>query len=176
MVPKIAKAAVPKTVAREVDSPIPSDVRTVSENQKSHVVQAAALQKKMDADTFCLLQKLRVLSFLQDYTRTYEEKDLTKFRTFFANNALEQGRPFETLLSNYQKTFDSVEALQYKIELKSVSLTRGENKIYIEGNFTTRYQLPEDDWGSCAGLIRMELLDEPEGILVSRLDYEVEEP
>lgn len=169
MVPKIAKAAVPKTVARPVSGAILPDVSTESEVRKT-----ADVEKKIDAKTFYLLQKLRVLSFLQDYTKTYEEKDLEKFRTFFADNALEQGRPFETLLPTYQRTFDSVEALQYEIELKSVSMDKGSNKIYVEGNFTTRYQLPENDWGSCIGLIRMELLDEPEGLLVSRLDYNVQ--
>lgn len=175
MIPKIAKTTAPKKVGRQVSGAIPPDVSTLSEGQKPHVVQAAAIQKKMDAKTFYLLQELRVQTFLQNYTKTYEERDLEKFRAFFANNALEQGQPFETLLPKYQKTFNSVEALQYDIELKSVSLERGGNKIYVEGNFTTRYQLPEDNWGSCAGLIRMELLDEPGGILVSRLDYEVED-
>jgi curved DNA-binding protein CbpA len=174
MVPKIAKAAVPKKVARPVSGAILPDGSTVSEARKSYVAQTAAVEKKIDAKTFYLLQKLRVLSFLQNYTKTYEEKDLEKFRTFFAANALEQGRPFETLLPKYQRTFDSVEALQYEIELKSVSLERGGNRIFVEGNFTTRYQLPEDDWGSCIGLIRMELLDEPEGLLVSRLDYNLQ--
>jgi curved DNA-binding protein CbpA len=174
MVPEIAKVAVPKKVARPVSGAILPDGSTVSEARKSYVAQTAAVEKKIDAKTFYLLQKLRVLSFLQNYTKTYEEKDLEKFRTFFAANALEQGRPFETLLTKYQRTFDSVEALQYEIELKSVSMDKGSNKIYVEGNFTTRYQLPEDDWGSCIGLIRMELLDEPEGLLVSRLDYNLQ--
>ncbi|MFX1266253.1 MAG: hypothetical protein ACFFH0_12780, partial [Promethearchaeota archaeon] len=173
MVPKIAKAAVPKNVARPVSGAAPPDVSAVSEAQKSHVVQTVNIEKKMDAKAVYLLQKQRVLSFLQNYTKTYEEKDLEQFRTFFTNNALEQGRPFETLLPTYQQTFDSVEALKYKIELKSFSMERGGNKIYVEGNFTARYQLPEDDWGSCTGLIRMELLDAPEGLLVSRMDYDV---
>lgn len=175
MVSKIAKAAVPKKVGRPVSGAAPPDLSTVSEAQKSHVAQTVTMEKKMNAKAGDLLQKQRVLSFLQNFTKTYEEKDLEQFRTFFANNALEQGRPFETLLPTYQQTFDSVEALKYKIELKSFSMERGGHKIYVEGNFTARYQLPEEDWGSCSGLIRMELLDAAKGLLVSRMDYEVDD-
>lgn len=119
------------------------------------------------------VQKERVLSFLESYTKTYEESDLNKFKAFFTDNAMEQGQPFETLLPHYQKTFDSVKFLEYKIDLKSLSMEKGGGKIIIDGAFKARFRLSNNRTGSSFGSIRMELLDEPDGLLVSTLDYEI---
>lgn len=174
MVSKTAKADVPKKVVGPISANAGSDIGAISDAPKYPAPGTIPSEEKMDAQTIYLLQKQRVLTFLRKFTKTYEQKDLEQFRTFFTISALEQGRPFESLLPTYQQTFNSVKALRYIIELRSVSLDRGGKTITIEGDFTTRYQLPDKHWGRCVGLIRMELLDAPEGLLVSRMDYEVD--
>lgn len=174
-VPPIAAADVPVQVGRPVSDAAPADKRPATGVQKSHVNQSDAAEMTMDEEVAGLFQKQRVLSFLEDYTKAYEEKDLDQFKKFFADNALEQGKPFESLLPKYQETFDRVKVLKYKIELKSVSMDEKGDKVHVDGNFAARYQLVDNDWGSSTGSIRMELMDAPNGFLVYRLDYEMGE-
>jgi curved DNA-binding protein CbpA len=114
----------------------------------------------------------RLVAFLKKYTSAYEQKDLSRFRTFFVQEALEQGKPFEVLLPTYQQTFSRVEALRYHIDLRSFTIDNSAKKILIEGVYTASYRLPEKDWGNSSGTIRMELLDLSNGLMVSRLDYD----
>jgi hypothetical protein len=120
-----------------------------------------------------LYDQKRLIAFLDKYTSAYEQKDLNRFKTFFMQDALEQGKPFEALLPTYQQTFNKVEALRYKIDLQSFTIDNRSKKILIEGVYTASYQLPEKDWGNNSGIIRMELLDSSGGLMVSRLEYEM---
>ena len=60
----------------------------------------------------------RLRSFLQNYCSTYAAKDLAKFTDFFGPGAKENGKPFESLLPKYQKNFDQIETIRYRIELQ----------------------------------------------------------
>ena len=171
----IAAAEVPVVVSRPVSEAGPAEKRPATEVQKPHVNLTDAAEMTMDEEVEGLFQKQRILSFLEDYTKAYEEKDLDQFKKFFADNALEQGKPFESLLPKYQETFDRVKVLKYKIELKSVSMDEKGDKLHVDGSFEARYQLLDDDWGASTGSIRMELMDVPNGFLVCRLDYEMGE-
>ena len=119
-------------------------------------------------------ERRRVAAFLNTFTHAYEQKDLNRFQSFFAEGALEQGKRFEEMLPTYRKTFSLVEALRYKIDMQSFTIDDTAKKIVVEGAFTASYRLPEKDWGSSSGSIRLVLLDTPSGLLVSRLDYEKE--
>jgi curved DNA-binding protein CbpA len=150
-----------------------SKIRLVSQKTTSTAPgEGQRLSDDIDPTVY-RIQKERVLSFLENYTKTYEESNLNKFKAFFTDNAMEQGQPFETLLPNYQKTFDSVKFLKYKIDLKSLSMEKGGGKIIIDGEYKTRFRLSNNRTSSSFGTIRMELLDEPDGLLVSTLDYEI---
>ncbi len=113
----------------------------------------------------------RVAAFIDQFTNAYEQKDLNRFQSFFAEGALEQGEQFEKMLPTYRRTFSLVEALRYKIDLQSLTVDAAK-KIVVEGAFTASYRLPKKNWGSSSGSIRLVLLDTPNGLLVSRLDYE----
>jgi curved DNA-binding protein CbpA len=115
----------------------------------------------------------RVIAFINKFTHAYEQKDLNRFQSFFAEGALEQGKRFEEMLPTYRKTFNLVEALRYDIVMQSCTIDNTAKKIMVEGAFTASYRLPKKDWGSSSGYIRLDLLDTPHGLLVCRLDYEM---
>jgi hypothetical protein len=130
--------------------------------------------KQVKSDPVDYIEKRRrVTEFLKAYTHAYEQRDLNRFKSFFAKGALEQGKQFEKMLPTYRKTFRLVEALKYHIEIKSLAIDGISKKISVEGVFTAGYRLPEKDWGSRSGSIRLVLLDTPRGLMVSRMDYEM---
>lgn len=134
--------------------------------------QADAVTEK-DGSPIYIVQKERVLSFLKRYTESYEERDLTKFKAFFTDDAMEQGQPFKALLPKYKKTFKNIKSMEYKIEIGSLSMGKGGSKIFIDGDFKAQFRLVNSRTGQNHGSIRMELRDDPNGLLVTRLDYEI---
>ena len=160
----------------------PRAIANTSEKTISKVLNKTMIIPKVNKDVFkenkikevnYLHEKMRLLTFLENYTNTYEQKDLHRFRTFFVQDALEQGKLFDDLLPTYRQTFNTIEALRYHIDLKSFTIDKSAKKILIEGVFTASYRLPEKDWGNSSGTIRMELSDLAEGLMVSRLEYEM---
>jgi hypothetical protein len=115
----------------------------------------------------------RVISFINQFTHAYEQKDLKRFQSFFAEGALEQGKRFEEMLPTYRKTFSLVEVLRYDIDMQSCTIDNTTERIMVDGVFRANYRLPKKNWGSRSGSIRLELLDTSRGLLVYRLNYEM---
>jgi general secretion pathway protein A len=113
----------------------------------------------------------RLRSFLQNYCMTYAAKDLDKFTNFFGPGALENGKPFESLLPKYQKSFNMNEAIQYRIELQQYTVDNQKGTINIEGNFSLRWLPPDKKWRENSGKIFMNLKDDGRSFLVQNLDY-----
>ena len=114
----------------------------------------------------------RIRSFLEAYTDTYAAKDLERFARFFTASAIENGKPFSTLLSKYERNFTFIETIEYRIELQRFSLTDSRELVQIEGNFFLRW-LPRDNrWRENSGTITMQLKEDGSSFLVQRLDYQ----
>ncbi len=113
----------------------------------------------------------RLRSFLQNYCSTYAAKDLAKFNDFFISGALENGKPFVSLLPKYQKNFDQIEAIQYRIELQQYTYDSQNETVKIEGNFWLKWLPPDKKWRENSGKIFMNLKDDGRSFLVQRLDY-----
>jgi len=113
----------------------------------------------------------RLRSFLQNYCSTYAAKDLAKFIDFFGPGAQENGKPFVSLLPKYQKNFDQIETIQYRIELQQYTYDNQNETVRIEGNFLLKWLLPDKKWRENSGKIFMNLKDDGRSFLVQRLDY-----
>jgi hypothetical protein len=113
----------------------------------------------------------RLRSFLQSYCTTYAAKDLDKFTNFFGPGALENGKPFESLLPKYQESFNLTEAIQYRIELQQYTVDNQKGTVNIEGNFLLRWLPPDKKWRENSGKIFMNLKDDGRSFLVQNLDY-----
>jgi len=113
----------------------------------------------------------RLRSFLQNYCSTYAAKDLAKFTDFFGPGARENGKPFESLLPKYQKNFDQIETIQYRIELQQYTYDSQNETVRIEGNFLLKWLPSDNKWRENSGKIFMNLKDDGRSFLVQRLDY-----
>jgi type II secretory pathway predicted ATPase ExeA len=114
----------------------------------------------------------RLRSFLQNYCTTYAAKDLDAFTVFFAPNASENGKPFESLLPKYRRNFRFIETIQYRIELQKFSYDDNKEIVEIDGNFFLKWLLPQKKWRGNSGTISMSLKENGASFLVQRLDYQ----
>lgn len=113
----------------------------------------------------------RLRSFLQTYCNTYAAKDMDAFTVFFAANAMENGKPFESLLPKYKRNFKVIETILYRIELRRFSYDDDKEFIKIEGNFFLKWLPPDKNWRENSGKIFMHLKENGASFLVQRLDY-----
>ena len=113
----------------------------------------------------------RLKFFLFLYCHTYESKDIDKFATFFAHDALENNKPFHELLPKYRRNMGMIESLDYRIELVSYSLQAGTGNITLQGKFYIRFLLHGGTWKEKSGNISMELTKRGISYLVKRLNY-----
>ena len=114
----------------------------------------------------------RVRSFLQDYCNTYAAKDLDSFKDFFASNAMENGKSFQSLLPKYQKNFTFIDTIYYRIELQQVTHEDDGEMLKVDGTFFLRWLPPDKKWRENAGKINMTLENSGSSFLVHRLDYQ----
>jgi DNA-binding transcriptional MerR regulator len=114
----------------------------------------------------------RLKSFLRLYCLTYESKDIDKFATFFAHDAIEKDKPFHELLPKYRKNMELIESFKYRIELIDYSQAEGTDNIKVKGKFFIKYLLAGGEkWQESDGNISMELAQSGESYLVKRLNY-----
>ena len=113
----------------------------------------------------------RLKFFLFLYCHTYESKDIDKFATFFAHDALENNKPFHELLPKYRRNMEMIESLDYRIELVDYSFQANTGNITLQGKFFIKYLLYGGTWKEKSGNISMELTKRGISYLVKRLNY-----
>ncbi len=150
------------------------DIVLVTEEKTSNNVPKeirVITEQPSEEQTVKVRMEGRLRSFLQSYCMTYAAKDLDKFTNFFGPGALENGKPFESLLPQYQKSFNVIEAIQYRIELQQYTYDNQKGTVNIEGNFLLRWLPPDKKWRENSGKIFMNLKDDGRSFLVQNLDY-----
>jgi hypothetical protein len=113
----------------------------------------------------------RLRTFLNTYCQTYENKNLDKFFTFFAPDALENNRPFHELMSKYRKNMEMIDSFKYRIEILAYSTQADTGNVRIQGKFFTQYLLHGGSWKDNTGNISMELVEHGDSFLVKQLNY-----
>ena len=110
--------------------------------------------------------------FLSKYCRTYEKRQLGQFATFFTPDAMEKGKLFTSRLDQYRRTFERIDSMNYRIELKRYAIQKGTAAIRIEGTFHVRARLVgSKKWLENSGPIAMELVAHGDSFQVRRLEY-----
>lgn len=110
--------------------------------------------------------------FLSKYCRVYEKEQLDQFATFFTPDAMEKGKSFTSRLDQYRRTFEKVDSMNYRIELKRYSIQKGTGAIRIEGIFHARARLVKSKkWLENSGPIAMVLVAHGDSFQVRGLDY-----
>lgn len=166
----VKKSAPVKAIALPTKKKIPA-IKTIPLKTSAKI---HAVQKPDSPEVVKQRDKKRVLAFLKSYTMVYEQKDFELFKTFFTADAVEMGKPFSELRPTYEQTFNSVDALTYDIQMKAFSADKATGRIHVNGLFQAQYRLPEQDWRSRKGTIRMELMDSDTELRVRRLEYEID--
>ena len=114
----------------------------------------------------------RLKSFLNEYCRIYEQKDLDKFSTFFAINAVEKGKPFKFWLSKYRQNFNRIDSIEYDIKLERYVTEEELGFVRIDGIFHVRAKLVgSKDWRKNSGQISIVLEADGNSFKVRQLDY-----
>ena len=144
---------------------IPYSVHSCDQNAFS-LLKVRVVQEQHRVDE---ADRLKFFLFL--YCHTYESKDIDKFATFFAHDALENNKPFHELLPKYRRNMEMIESLDYRIELVSYSLQASTGNITLQGKFYIRYLLHGGTWKEKSGNISMELTKRGISYLVKRLNY-----
>lgn len=152
------------------DRPEPSITAKTELSPQSSLEQSGAITASAEQLDVTLLEN-RVRSFLELYSSTYAAKDLSVFTTFFAANAIENGKPFDSLLPKYERNFNFIETIQYQIELKQFLYDETKQLIKIEGDFFLRWLPPDKKWRENSGKIFMDLQENGPTFLVQRLSY-----
>ena len=111
-------------------------------------------------------------AFLTEYCRTYEKEQLDKFATYFEPDAVENGKSFTSRLVQYRRTFERIDSMNYRIELKRYAVQEGAGVIRIEGIFHVKARLDgSKKWRKSSGPIVMEFVAHGDSFRVRRLDY-----
>jgi len=114
----------------------------------------------------------RLKTFLNNYCRTYEGKNLDMFGAFFAPDALEQGKPFKSWAPQYRQNFNKIDSMIYNIELERFATHDETGELRIEGTFQVRAKLRgSEKWRRSSGRISMVLEPYKDSFRVKELNY-----
>ena len=154
---------------------VPDDKETVNRVDEKVVSLSIPTKKSETAGEAGLNHfnlNARLKAFLNDYCQTYEQKDLDKFSTFFALNAVEKGKPFRSWLSKYRQNFNRIDSLEYNIEIERYATQEETGLVKIDGLFHVRAKLSgSKEWRKSSGQISMVLEADGSSFKVVELDY-----
>jgi hypothetical protein len=97
----------------------------------------------------------RVNTFLNNYIKAYKQRNLTLFSKHFEPDAVENGKPFASLLPTYRELFAATSDIT--LEIENISWKELEGKITIQGRFKLDLQYNDSRKFSGTGSIRFVL-------------------
>ena len=165
-----------QSVTKKIESQIHSvefDLELKTKAQQEPAKEVAHLEQLKEESNrrnrFSLEERLQ--SFLQNYCQTYEAKDLDEFTAFFTMDAKENDKPFYSLLPKYRHNFNSIDLINYQIELHEYKYNEEDGTVNIEGRFFLKWLPHGANWRQNSGKIFMELHEHGTSYRVNRLDY-----
>ncbi|HHL34125.1 MAG TPA: hypothetical protein ENJ30_07155 [Desulfobulbaceae bacterium] len=124
---------------------------------------------KTQAELADELLRLRLLSFLEAYTASYEHKDLRTFSSYFTQDAIENGAPFQSRRKDYERLFARVNTIAFTIIPDS--WTRMANRVRFHGRFNAEFRYREGKNIILHGKINLLLEDTTDSLKVKDLSY-----
>ena len=177
----ITKKALPgedKIVSKEKAQPalpVPDEKKAVNRVEEKVVALSVPASKSETAGKAGFTRynlHARLIAFLAEYCRTYEQKDLDKFSAFFAVNAVEKGKPYKFWLSKYRQNFNRIDSMEYDIEIARFATQEETGLVKIDGIFHVRAKLGgSKKWRENSGQISMVLEADGNSFKVRQLDY-----
>ena len=155
--------------------PVPDEKKAVNRVDEKVVSLSVPVSKSETAGKASVVHHdlhTRLKVFLNEYCKIYEQKDLDKFSTFFALNAVEKGKPFRFWLSKYRQNFNRIDSIEYDIELERYATHEETGLVKIDGMFHVRAKLVgSKKWRKNSGQISMVLEADGNSFKVRQLDY-----
>jgi len=99
----------------------------------------------------------RIEVLLTDYINAYQQRNFILFSRFFEVDAIENAKPFNTMLPTYLELFAATSHLFLKV--KKTSWKQLEGKIAVQGQFKLYVQYNDSRKLSGTGPIRFVLVD-----------------
>jgi curved DNA-binding protein CbpA len=110
--------------------------------------------------------------FVSRYCDAYEKQDLKRFMGFFAENATENGMAIKQLFPKYQKNFQNLASIQYRISIGNYTLDPEFGRIEVNGLFFLRWRKKQEkQWHNYNGSIRLNLISDDDSFFIRELDY-----
>jgi|GEM_PF-306167 len=167
-----------KIVSREKAQPtrsVPNENTDVNRSEEKVASLSAPASKSQTAGKAGFTRfnlSARLKAFLNEYCRTYEQKDLDKFSTFFASNAVEKGKPFGFWRSKYRQNFNRIDTMEYDIEIERYATQEETGLVKVDGIFHVRAKLGgSKEWRKSSGQLSMVLEADGDSFKVKQLDY-----
>jgi DnaJ-domain-containing protein 1 len=112
----------------------------------------------------------RIDSFLLEYCRAYDGKNIMEFTRFFEHDATENGKPITELIGTYTNLFESTKTIGLQISmLKWKETSKGQITLNGRFNIDLVYQNAEVVHGR--GKIGFQLVDDQGKLLVKKMSY-----
>ena len=164
---EISNQALSPPTKKEIPVPIAKQKVAAPKEENTLAKIDPALEAKLEN------QKLedRVRSFLKHYCNTYASKELNNFARLFDPDAKENGKLFSTLLPKYQRNFNAIEQIEYRIDLIKFDYEENVDTVKIEGKFLLKWRPYGQNWRENTGKIFMDLNEKGESFIVQRLEY-----
>jgi len=157
----------------------------IAESQKhaQHVAQVSGEEKTQEpSDIKPLKEKeaevvseplsVKLKDFLGTYCKTYEDRNIEKFINFFADDAMENGEPFKSLLPKYRENFETIDRISYHIDMANYLWDLDQNRVRIEGEFFLEWQKEKGSKpNNFSGNIKMGLIFHQDSFLIKNLSY-----
>jgi len=112
----------------------------------------------------------RIDTFLDNYIKAHQQRNLILLSNFFEPDAIENGKPFTSMLPTYKELFETASDISLKVE--KTSWQQLEGKIDVRGNFEFSAQYSDSRTFSGTGPIHFVLMDNNNSFRVSVLKYD----
>jgi len=147
-----------------------NDHRMLFRNAKDSASSTLSMPRS-EKDIAMTDYKDKIATFLKTYCMAYEQKKLKKFASFFKPDAIENGKPFHSLLPQYRHNFANIDSITYTIVMHRYSYLSDSTDIRMEGEFFIRWHEYGANWKKNNGSIFMHLEQTEKSFLVKQLYY-----
>ena len=116
--------------------------------------------------------KESLLSFVSSYVSAYKSRDITSFKSFFKQNAKENGIEISKILPFYRKNFSSLEIIKYDFNVKKADMK--DQKAFVDGDFEVLFKKNNDrNIKSSRGSLNWSLAWESNGWKIEEITYRI---
>jgi len=144
------------------DTPFPEE-STLEADTGSATLTTGEISQEIDL-------RPRIDTFLADYIKAYEQRSIILFSRLFEVDAIENGKPFSTMLPTYIDLFEATSELILNVDV--ISWQKSDSGVDVRGRFKVYLQYKNSRKISGTGPIRFLLKNNDDGFRIIDSEYE----